>query len=47
MVNLINNIITKQYGVKFKCKKVGKEKFYYLTSNKNGMICHRKLNQKM
>lgn len=34
MVNLINNIITKQYNVKFKCKKVKDEKFYFLTTNK-------------
>lgn len=33
MINLINNIITKQYGIKFKCKKVKKEKSYILSSN--------------
>ena len=34
MINLINNVINKQYGIKFKCKKVKNEKSYILSSNK-------------
>ena len=34
MINLVNNVITKQYGIKFKSKKVKNEKSYILSSNK-------------